>query len=128
MSRDRISNGVVVTKYDHNKGELPNITVYEAGHPVPDENSFKATAAAIDAVSGLCADDCVLFLVSGGGSALFEKPLIPESDLNRLTRELLASGADIVEMNTVRKRFSAVKGGKFAKLCAPAKVFSIGQQ
>ena len=122
---DRISNGVVVTKYDHNKGELPNITVYEAGHPVPDENSFKATAAAIDAVSGLCADDCVLFLVSGGGSALFEKPLIPESDLDRLTRELLASGADIVEMNTIRKRISAVKGGKFAKLCAPAKVFSI---
>jgi len=122
---DRISNGVVVTKYDHNKGKLPNITVYEAGHPVPDENSFKATAAAIDAVSGLCADDCVLFLVSGGGSALFEKPLIPESDLDRLTRELLASGADIVEMNTIRKRISAVKGGKFAKLCAPAKVFSI---
>jgi len=122
---DKITNGVVVTKYDHNKGELPNITVYEAGHPVPDENSFKATAAAIDAVSGLCADDCVLFLVSGGGSALFEKPLIPESDLDRLTRELLASGADIVEMNTVRKRISAVKGGKFAKLCAPAKVFSI---
>ena len=122
---DRISNGVVVTKYDHNKGELPNITVYEAGHPVPDENSFKATAAAIDAVSGLCADDCVLFLVSGGGSALFEKPLIPESDLDRLTRELLASGADIVEMNTIRKRISAVKGGNFAKLCAPAKVFSI---
>ena len=121
----RITNGVVVTKYDHNKGELPNITVYEAGHPVPDENSFKATAAAIDAVSGLCADDCVLFLVSGGGSALFEKPLIPESDLDRLTRELLASGADIVEMNTIRKRISAVKGGKFAKLCSPAKVFSI---
>ena len=121
----RVDGGVVVTKYDHSKGPVANLDIYEAGHPVPDENSFKATQAAIDAVSGLTADDTVLFLLSGGGSALFEKPLIPYEDLNRLTKELLACGADIVEINTVRKRFSAVKGGRFAQLCKPAKVFTI---
>jgi len=78
-----------------------------------------------DLVTGLTEQDTVLFLLSGGGSALFEKPLIPEEDLSRLTKELLACGADIVEMNTVRKRFSAVKGGKFAALCAPARVFAV---
>ena len=122
---DRISRGVVVTKYDHSRGPIGNLRIYEAGHPVPDQNSFRATQAAIDAVTGLTEHDTVLFLLSGGGSALFEKPLIPEEDLNRLTKELLACGADIVEMNTVRKRFSAVKGGRFAELCRPAKVFSI---
>ena len=122
---ERIDSGVVVTKYAHSKGEIPRLTVYEAGHPVPDQNSFRATQAAIEAVTGLKEEDTVLFLLSGGGSALFEKPLIPEEDLNRLTKELLACGADIVEMNTVRKRFSAVKGGRFAALCSPARVFTI---
>ena len=121
----RIDSGVVVTKYDHSKGEIPPLVIYEAGHPVPDANSFRATQAAIDAVTDLQPEDTVLFLLSGGGSALFEKPLIPEEDLNRLTKELLACGADIVEMNTVRKRFSAVKGGRFAEICKPAKVFTI---
>ena len=122
---DRIDRGVVVTKYGHSRGEIGNLEIFEAGHPVPDENSFRGTAAAIDAVRGLTEKDTVLFLLSGGGSALFEKPLIPPSDLARLTKELLSSGAGIVEMNTVRKRFSAVKGGKFAALCAPARVFSV---
>ena len=121
----RIDLGVVITKYGHSRGPLPGLDIYEAGHPVPDANSFQATQAAIEAVSGLTAEDTVLFLLSGGGSALFEKPLIPPADLDRLTHELLASGADIVEINTVRKRFSAVKGGRFAALCAPAKVFSV---
>lgn len=122
---EKISTGVVVTKYDHVQGELPNIICYEAGHPVPDDNSYKATQAAIDAVSGLAEDDLVLFLLSGGGSALFEKPLIDAAELADITKQLLASGADIVEMNTVRKRLSAVKGGRFAEICAPAKVFSV---
>lgn len=122
---DKISGGVVVTKYDHSKGAIGNLKIFEAGHPVPDQNSFDATQAAIDAVSGLSNEDTVLFLLSGGGSALFEKPLIPYEDLQRITNELLAGGADIVEINTVRKRLSAVKGGRFAQICAPAKVFSI---
>ena len=122
---DRLSGGVVITKYEHSKGPLKGMEIFEAGHPVPDENSYRATQAAIDAVTGLSSEDTVLFLLSGGGSALFEKPLIPTKDMERLTRELLASGADIVEMNTIRKRFSAVKGGKFAALCRPARVFSV---
>ncbi len=121
----RIDRGVVVAKYDHVMGPIGDLALFEAGHPVPDENSYKATEAAIAAVSGLTENDTVLFLLSGGGSALFEKPLIPLPDLDRLTHELLACGAEITEMNTVRKRFSAVKGGKFAMIAYPAKVFSV---
>ena len=121
----RVDGGVVITKYGHARGALPGVRIFEAGHPVPDENSYRATQAAIDLVEPLTADDLVLFLLSGGGSALFEKPLIPGEELAELTRRLLASGADIVEINTIRKRLSAVKGGRFAELCAPAHVFSI---
>lgn len=122
---EKIEAGVAVTKYEHVKGEIPRIICYEAGHPVPDENSFKGTQAALDLIAGLETEDTVLFLLSGGGSALFEKPLVPGEELADITKQLLACGADIVEMNTLRKRLSAVKGGKFAKLCAPAQVYSI---
>lgn len=120
-----VDGGVVVTKYGHVKGEIPGVVCWEAGHPVPDQNSFEGTQKALDLVSGLSAEDSVLFLLSGGGSALFEKPLIPGAELQDITGQLLASGADIVEMNTLRKRLSSVKGGRFAQACAPAKVFSI---
>ncbi len=122
---DRVDSGVVVTKYGHSKGPLAGLDIYEAGHPVPDQNSFLATQAALDAVSGLTEEDTVLFLLSGGGSALFEKPLVSGETLQDVTRQLLACGADIVEMNTIRKRLSAVKGGRFAQACRPAQVFSI---
>ena len=121
----RVDGGVVVTKYGHVKGEIPGVTCCEAGHPVPDENSFAATEKALALVQGLTAEDTVLFLLSGGGSALFERPLLPGEELRDITSQLLASGADIVEMNTIRKRLSAVKGGRFAQACAPAEVFSI---
>lgn len=120
-----ISGGVVITKYGHVKGEIGNLVCCEAGHPVPDENSFAGTEKAIEAVRGLTEEDTVLFLLSGGGSALFEKPLIPGEELQDVTNQLLACGADIVEMNTIRKRLSAVKGGRFAQLCAPAHIFSV---
>lgn len=122
---DRIDSGVVVTKYGHVMGPLGNFDCREAGHPVPDENSFSATQAALDLVSNLTETDTVLFLLSGGGSALFEKPLVSGEVLQDITGQLLACGADIVEINTIRKRLSAVKGGRFAECCAPAKVFSI---
>ena len=122
---DRIENGVVVTKYDHVMGPIANFTCFEAGHPVPDENSFKGTQAALDLIAGLTEKDTVLFLLSGGGSALFEKPLVPAAELQDITGQLLACGADIVEINTIRKRLSAVKGGRFAQLCAPAKVEAV---
>ena len=120
-----VDAGVVVTKYGHVQGQLPGVACYEAGHPVPDENSFRATQAALDLVAGAKETDTVLFLLSGGGSALFEKPLIPGGELQDITQQLLACGADIVEMNTIRKRLSAVKGGRFALACAPARVYSI---
>ena len=122
---DRLEAGVVVTKHGHSKGPIPKCTVFEGGHPVPDEDSFRGTQAAVDLVKDLGPEDTVVFLISGGGSALFELPLVPPEELAALTEELLASGADIVEMNTVRKRLSAVKGGRFAQLCAPARVFAV---
>lgn len=122
---EKISGGVVITKYQHSRGPIGKLCIFEAGHPVPDENSYRGTQAAIDAVTGLSDGDLVLFLLSGGGSALLEKPLIAPEELADITRQLLACGADITEMNTLRKRFSAVKGGRFAQLCAPARVYSV---
>ncbi len=120
----KVKEGLVITKYDHSQGPIANYRIIEAGHPVSDENSYAAAQAALDMVSGLSSDDTVLFLVSGGGSALFEKPLVPEEEMRDVTKQLLACGADITEMNTIRKRLSAVKGGKFAKAC-PAKVVAV---
>ena len=120
-----LSGGVVVTKYDHVMGELPGVTCYEAGHPVPDENSFRGTQAALDLTKDLTDTDTVLFLLSGGGSALFEKPVVSGEALQAVTKQLLACGAEITEMNTIRKRLSQVKGGRFAQWCAPARVEAV---
>lgn len=122
---DRLQVGVCVTKYGHVKGDIPKVQCFEAGHPVPDENSFRGTQAVLDLVSNLEKEDTVIFLLSGGGSALFEKPLISGRELSDITTQLLACGADISEMNIIRKRLSAVKGGRFAKICAPARMYSI---
>lgn len=125
---------MVITKYGHvdpaATAALPSetqavLTIHEAGHPLPDANSYAATREAIAMVKNLTADDRVLLLLSGGGSALFEQPLLPADEMADVNRQLLSSGADIGEINTIRKRFSAVKGGKFAQLCAPARVITI---
>lgn len=121
----RIDAGVVVTKYGHVVGPIGDFALCEAGHPVPDENSFTGTQKALDLTADLKAGDTVLFLLSGGGSALFEKPLVPGEELQDITNQLLSCGADIVEINTIRKRLSDVKGGRFARHCAPAHVFSV---
>ena len=120
-----IAGGVVVTKYGHVKGEIDGVACYEGGHPVPDENSLRGTRAALALTGHLRADDTVLFLLSGGGSALFEQPLLPLAELQDITSQLLAAGADIVEINTIRKRLSGIKGGRFAAHCAPAQVCTI---
>jgi hydroxypyruvate reductase len=106
---------------------LPKCDIYEAGHPVSDENTITATQECVKLAEGLTAEDELLFLVSGGGSALFERPLagITLDDVQDITSQLLASGADIVEMNILRKRLSGVKAGRFAQLAAPAKVFAV---
>lgn len=122
---DRVTDGVVITKHGYSMGSIHGLKVFTAGHPVPDEDSYRATEYTIDFVKPFSENDSVLFLLSGGGSALFEKPLIPASDMGRITGDLLASGADIVEINTIRKRFSAVKAGRFAQIAAPARIYSI---
>ena len=122
---NRIEKGVAITKYGHVMGSITNFTCYEAGHPVPDENSFLGTQAALDLTVNLTETDTVLFLLSGGGSALFEKPLISGTELQDITEQLLACGADITEINTIRKRLSAVKGGRFALHCSPARVEAV---
>lgn len=121
----RIDRGIVITKHGYSMGAIGDLSVREAGHPVPDADTFSATREALELTRGLTPEDTVLFLLSGGGSALFEAPVIPEDELRDITGQLLACGADIVEMNTVRKRLSGVKGGRFARHCAPARVFTV---
>jgi len=124
---DKIQTGVVITKYNHSQGAIPRTTIFEAGHPIPDENSVEATKAVLTLAEKLDNDDKLLFLVSGGGSALFEAPMdgISLEDIAAHTGTLLAGGADISEINTIRKRFSKVKAGRFATLCEPANIFAI---
>jgi len=120
-----IESGLVITKYKHVQGALPRFAMLEAGHPLTDANSVRAADAAMEMVRDLTVEDTVLFLLSGGGSALFEKPLLPLEDYIALTDTILKSGADITDFNVIRKRLSAVKGGRFAQLCAPAKVIGL---
>ena len=90
---ERINGGVVITKYEHAQGDIPPLKIYEAGHPVPDENTLLATDEALSAVENLSEDDAVLFLVSGGGSALFEKPRVSLDELKDITTQLLKKAA-----------------------------------
>ncbi|MBQ7638902.1 MAG: DUF4147 domain-containing protein [Clostridia bacterium] len=122
---DRIKTGLLVTKYGHT-GDFhsPRFEAIEAAHPVSDENSEKAAERAMNIARGLTPGDTVLFLISGGGSALLEKSRISAEKQRDVTKKLLSRGAEIEEMNAVRKRLSLVKGGKLASLCYPAKVIT----
>jgi len=124
---DKLAQGIVVTKYEHSRGALPRIEIYEAGHPISDENTIWATEKCIELATSLTSTDELLFLVSGGGSALFEKPMngISLEDVRNISSQLLECGADIIEINMIRKRLSAVKGGRFAMLAASSRIFSI---
>jgi hydroxypyruvate reductase len=122
--------GLAVTRYGHVPGgftrNVPEVELIEAGHPSPDQNSLRAGARALQIAQGLGADDHLLVLLSGGGSALLTAPA-PGVDLaqkQEITRLLLRSGATIQEINTVRKRLSRVKGGRLAVAAAPARVTS----
>ena len=124
---DRLNRGIVITKYDHSRGAIPNTDIIEAGHPISDENTIRGTEKVISLAEGLTDGDELLLLISGGGSALFESPRegISLEDIVSLNSQLLASGADIVEINMIRKRLSKVKGGRFAEIVAPARLFSV---
>lgn len=123
----KIKQGVVITKYGHALGHIPNMTIYEAGHPLSDANTLKATLDAIKKAKELTSEDTILMLISGGGSALFEYPIneISLEDLIDVSDQLIKVGADIIEINTIRKRLSAVKAGRFAETCAPASLISL---
>jgi glycerate 2-kinase len=118
--------GLVVTRYGHGV-PCKYIEVVEASHPVPDEAGPKAARRILDLVSGLTADDLVLVLISGGGSALLALPAgdITLADKQAINRALLKCGAHIAEMNTVRKHLSAIKGGRLAIAAAPAQVVAL---
>ena len=127
---DRISDGLVIVKYGHDLPEgqrTRHIRIKEGGHPVPDEAGAAAAGEIVDMARDSREDDLVLCTFTGGASALTPAlhPEIPLADMQRLTCMLLECGATIQEINTLRKRLSAVKGGRFAQHCAPAKVFSI---
>ena len=124
---DSITKGIIVTKYDHSKGPIDGFEIIEAGHPVPDENSVIGATKVLELVNNLTENDNVIFLISGGGSAIFEKPMegVSLENIMDITNQLLGCGADIVEINTIRKHLSAVKGGKFAYQCGKAQIYAI---
>lgn len=127
MLKDQIKAGIVVTKYHHVMGELPGFEMIEAGHPIPDKNSVLGAERAIALLKKVKAQDTVLFLLSGGGSALFELPKdgVTLDEIQQVTGLLLTSGAGIQEINIIRKKLSKVKGGKLMTYIGEAKAYSV---
>jgi len=133
-----VSDGIVITKYGHaqlqgsgirgqGSVERGNIKIYEAGHPIPDENGIRATESMRELLRAADKNDLVVCLVSGGGSALLVSPYegIGLREKQQITDLLMKSGADIVELNAVRKHLSRVKGGRLAEIAYPAEVISL---
>jgi len=126
--RDMITRGIVITKYGHAPGTLAgNIEIFEAGHPVPDEQGLAATKQVIGMLQNQDHQTLVLCLISGGGSALLTASLdgITLGEKQQVTELLLKAGATINELNAVRKHISAIKGGRLAEIACPAKVLSL---
>ena len=119
-------SGLVVTRYGY-AVPCQRIEIIEASHPVPDAAGLVAAQRILETVSDLTADDTVLCLISGGGSSLLVLPIdgITLEDKQAVNRELLKSGATISEMNTIRRHLSAIKGGRLASACHPAKVVTL---
>ena len=125
---DIITAGVIITKHGHSGGYgFKNVIVREAGHPVPDEKGLRATAELVALLEQCGSDTLVVCLISGGGSALLVYPhdRISMADKQKITALLLKAGADIHELNAVRKHISKVKGGRLAGLAHPATVVSL---
>ncbi len=124
---DKPLSGLVVTRYGHGVDPLKRIEVVEASHPIPDAAGQKAASRILDLVKGLGPDDLLLCLISGGGSALLSLPAqgITLDDKQALNKALLKSGANIHEINCVRKHLSAIKGGRLAVAAAPARIVSL---
>ncbi len=129
MLGDRLSGGLVVTKYGHLDPRLDTgpVQVVEAGHPIPDEAGVDGSRRMADLLGKVSGRDLVLAVISGGGSALLTLPAegVTLSDLQRTTELLLGSGATIVELNTIRKHLSRIKGGGLARMAGQAPVASL---
>ena len=126
--QDIITKGIVITKYGHVQGALTgNIEIFEAGHPVPDARGLAATKHVMDMLKNGDNQTLVLCLISGGGSALLVAPCnnITLDEKQRVTELLLKAGANINELNTMRKHISAIKGGRLAEIAYPSKVMSL---
>lgn len=123
----RLVRGVILTKYGHSRGDLDRFEIIEAGHPTPDDNSVRGARAAIALVREASPGDTVLLLLSGGGSSLMELPMdgLTLEDIREVTRQLLFCGAGITQINVLRKKLSAVKGGKFARYLKHTRAFSV---
>jgi len=125
----KIENGLVIVKDGYNDLSSPieNIEIVEAGHPIPDNRGAQATKRIIELLNHTRKDDLVICLISGGGSALMVSPVegISLAELQDLTRELLASGATINEINALRKHLDQVKGGQIARYASPARLISL---
>jgi len=125
--KHKIKRGVVLTKYGHSKGELQYFEIIEAGHPIPDENSVHGAKRICEIARRADESTLIINLISGGGSSLFTYPDYGLSlkEIQEVTDILIKSGADIYEINCIRKHLSKVKGGKFAKICYPATVINL---
>jgi len=123
---DRIDGGLIVTKYGHGV-PLKHCRVMEAGHPVPDENGVKATDALLDLLASANHNDLILCMISGGGSALTPAPVkgVDLTDKQEMTRLLLSCGANIHEINTIRKHLSHIKGGQLCRKANGASLVSL---
>ncbi len=125
--KGKIKKGVIVTKYHHIKGDIPGFQMIEAGHPIPDQNSIYGAECVMNLIKETTEKDTILMLISGGGSALLEKPEkgLSLEEIQEVTKQLLDCGAGIQEINTIRKRLSAVKGGKLAALAGGKAIYQI---
>jgi glycerate 2-kinase len=124
---DCISRIVVVVKDGHGEAPTASIETYEAGHPVPDQRSLRAATRVLQCVAGLTADDLVIVLLSGGGSALMALPVagVSLADMQQLTKLLLGCGAGITEINTLRKHLEQTKGGGLARAAGAARIAAL---
>jgi hydroxypyruvate reductase len=123
---ERIADGAIVVKYGHG-ASLTTIQIVEAGHPIPDENGVTGARRIMEIVANAGAADLIIFVVSGGGSALLPMPAVglTLADKQTTTQLLLACGATIGEVNAVRKHLSQLKGGRLAALAQPSRVISL---
>ncbi len=123
---ERIKNGLLITKYAHSDGFSSDIFhIIESGHPISDDNSEKAAGEALALSSSLTENDTLIVLLSGGGSALCEKSIVPSPLYKEITQRLLSRGAEIREINAIRKRLSLIKGGKLSVSAYPARVITV---